>query len=193
MEVLPQELQKIIMFYTLEHPCARMIKSHILSMFLQYQYHYDYDEYHDIVQNNNLDIHLLKTLFFHRMEKEHERELKMYELDDDYEGMYRCNINYCQIKIEKRLELRNYENKIKLCFEHYDEFINKQFYCRIFINRHFYIFGIQEYKDIKADEYNYLVNQYIERHIINSNRIRNRSYESDDDYDDESDDDDDDY
>ena len=63
------------------------------------------------------------------------------------------------------METQKLRKEIKLYFEHYDEFINKQFYCRIFINRHFYIFGIQKYEDIKADEYNYLVNKYIERQI----------------------------
>ena len=35
MEILPQELKNKIMFYALEHPCAKMIKSHILMKFLQ--------------------------------------------------------------------------------------------------------------------------------------------------------------
>ena len=89
------------MFYTLEHPCARMIKNHLLMKFLNYQYSFIYDESHDTVQHNNCDIHLVKELFFRLEKKVHDHELDRYEIND-YEQIYRCNIKYSPTEIEKR-------------------------------------------------------------------------------------------
>ena len=132
--------------------------------FVNHHYRY-YDEYHDIVQNNNLNIHLLKTLFFHEEKKKHDRELYRYEIDD-YERIYRCNMKYSPTEIEKRWESQQPKEE-RIMFEQYDEFINKQFYCHMF-GTHLRIFGFGDYRDIKADEYNYSVIRQIERRLINS-------------------------
>ena len=170
---LPVELQSKIMFYTLEHPCARMIKSRIIMKFLKHKYHdYYRQEYDDIIQNNNLGINLLKQLFYRKMKKMHERELETYEIDD-YEEICRCNIIYSPTEIERQWKRKNTQKKNELFLKDYDEFINNQFYCHIF-GLHLYIFGFREYEDIKADEYNYSVNKYIEKQIM-----RYRNYDND--------------
>ena len=151
-----------------------MIKNHILMKFLNHKYHYNCDEYDDIVQNNNLDIRLLKTLFYRGMKKLHEIELDRCEIDD-YEGICKCNIIYSPTEIEKQWERIKSKRERKM-FEYYDEFINNQFYCHMF-NTHLCILGVGEYNYIKADEYNYSVNKYIERQIM---RYKNYDIDTED-------------
>ena len=186
---LPVELQSKIMFYTLEHPCARMIKSRIIMKFLNHKYHDYYShEYDDIIQNNNLGINLLKQLFYRRMKKMRERQLETYEIDD-YEQICICNIIYSPTEIERQWKRKYTQKKNEIFLKDYDEFINNQFYCHIF-GLHLYIFGFREYEDIKADEYNYSVNKHIEKQIMKHRNDDNRNYDDsdiEDEYEDEDD------
>ena len=190
---LPIELQSKIMFYTLEHPCARMIKSRIIMKFLKHKYHDYYgQDYDDIIQNNNLGINLLKQLFYRRMKKMRERQLETYEIDD-YEKICRCNIIYSPTEIEREWKHKYTQKKSEIFLKDYDEFINNQFYCHIF-GLHLYIFGFREYEDIKADEYNYSVNKHIEKQIMKHRNDDNRNYDDsdiEDEYEDEDEDEDD--